>query len=333
MPPVTPSKTFIAGAAILMGGRMTPAQSLRSARRTRPLSIPPFLMSSRTNRGSPARDGARRCSACGSASRLGAHEWPASERPRERLLRAGPASLSDGELLAVLLGTGTRGRSAWVVARSLLEQAGGLPALLGKTPGELARSRGVGPARAARLAAAVELGRRYLEAPADRRSSLHSAGRRGAVLQGAAARLAARSVLLPVPRHPSPPDPLRGAVSRHHRRRHGLSARSGQTRAATQRLGRHRRAQPSVRRVGAERGGSRHHAKARQGTGARGNSPVGPFGRQPRRSRIVGGARLVVTLARPRCALPRTACLGYSPRPLTGPDQGTSDVKGLPSYR
>jgi DNA repair protein RadC len=105
---------------------------------------------------------------------LSVHEWPESERPRERLLRAGPASLSDGELLAVLLGTGTRGRSASAVARGLLEHAGGLPALLGKTPGELARSHGVGPARAARLAAAVELGRRYLEAPADPRSALQA---------------------------------------------------------------------------------------------------------------------------------------------------------------
>jgi DNA repair protein RadC len=105
---------------------------------------------------------------------LALRKWPESERPRERLLRAGPASLSDGELLAVLLGTGSRGRSAPAVARGLLEQAGGLPALLGKTPGELARSHGVGPARAARLAAAVELGRRYLEAPADHRSALEA---------------------------------------------------------------------------------------------------------------------------------------------------------------
>jgi DNA repair protein RadC len=101
-------------------------------------------------------------------------DWPPSERPRERLLDAGPASLSDGELVAVVLGTGTRGSSAPAVARALLEQAGGLAALLALTPGELARARGVGPARAARLAAAVELGRRYLAAPVTPRSALQA---------------------------------------------------------------------------------------------------------------------------------------------------------------
>lgn len=97
--------------------------------------------------------------------------WPRSERPRERLLDAGPQALSDGELLAVLLGTGTRGRDAAALARSLLEHAGGLAGLLGKSAAELERVDGLGPARAARLAAAVELGRRYLAAPLAPRSS------------------------------------------------------------------------------------------------------------------------------------------------------------------
>jgi DNA repair protein RadC len=94
-----------------------------------------------------------------------AARWPQSERPRERLLAAGPKALSDGELLAVLLGTGHRGLPVLELARVLLEHFGGLTGLLGRGAGELARTRSLGPARAARLAAALELGRRYLEAP------------------------------------------------------------------------------------------------------------------------------------------------------------------------
>jgi DNA repair protein RadC len=99
-------------------------------------------------------------------------DWPRSERPRERLLSAGPQSLSDGELLAILLGTGVRGASSTDVARRLLEQLGGLSGVLGRGASELAVASGVGPARAARLAAALELGRRYLAAPGERRPSL-----------------------------------------------------------------------------------------------------------------------------------------------------------------
>ena len=98
--------------------------------------------------------------------------WPASERPRERLLEAGPRALSDGELLAILLGTGTRGQSAAELARGLLGEWGSLTALLGSAPAELARAKGLGPARIARLAAALEIGRRYLGAPIEPRSAL-----------------------------------------------------------------------------------------------------------------------------------------------------------------
>ena len=103
---------------------------------------------------------------------MGLRDWPRSERPRERLLAVGPQSLSDGELLAILLGTGVRGASATDVARRLLEQLGGLGGVLGSGAAELAQAPGVGPARAARLAAALELGRRYLAAPGERRPAL-----------------------------------------------------------------------------------------------------------------------------------------------------------------
>ena len=96
---------------------------------------------------------------------LASSAWPVSERPRERLLTAGPHALSDGELLALLLGTGTRGQNAADLARGLLGQWGSLPALLDSAPAELVRAKGLGPARAARLVAALELGRRYLAAP------------------------------------------------------------------------------------------------------------------------------------------------------------------------
>ncbi len=99
-------------------------------------------------------------------------DWPRSERPRERLLAVGPQSLSDGELLAILLGTGIRGASATDLARRLLEQLGGLAGVLGNGAAELAQAPGVGPARAARLAAALELGRRYLSAPGGPRPAL-----------------------------------------------------------------------------------------------------------------------------------------------------------------
>ena len=60
--------------------------------------------------------------------------WPRSERPRERLLAGGPKALSDGELVAVLLGAGVRGQNATDLARTLLERCGGLAGVLGSTP-------------------------------------------------------------------------------------------------------------------------------------------------------------------------------------------------------
>ena len=98
--------------------------------------------------------------------------WLPAERPRERLLEAGPQALSDSELVAILLGTGMRGESATEVARRLLGEWGSLTALLGSTAAELARAKGVGPARGARLVAALEIGRRYLGAPLEPRSAL-----------------------------------------------------------------------------------------------------------------------------------------------------------------
>jgi DNA repair protein RadC len=82
------------------------------------------------------------------------------EGPRERLLRLGPAALTDPELLAVLLGSGFRGNPVQALAESLLRAGGGLKALVQHDPQELCALRGLGPARAAQVLAALELGRR-----------------------------------------------------------------------------------------------------------------------------------------------------------------------------
>jgi DNA repair protein RadC len=84
------------------------------------------------------------------------------DRPRERLLSGGAAGLDAAELLAVLLGTGVVGRPAETFAREILEQAGGLRPLAGCTAIELASMPGLGDARAARILASLELGRRLV---------------------------------------------------------------------------------------------------------------------------------------------------------------------------
>jgi DNA repair protein RadC len=84
----------------------------------------------------------------------------ADERPRERLARHGPEVLSDAELVAIVLGSGLSGTNVLDLSRSLLTDVGGLPGLLRADVAALRRVRGLGPAKATQLAAAVELGRR-----------------------------------------------------------------------------------------------------------------------------------------------------------------------------
>jgi DNA repair protein RadC len=95
----------------------------------------------------------------------GIHHWPESERPRERLLRAGPEALSDAELLAILLRVGRRDFSAVEVARDLLQSLGGLQGLANRGRDELCRVSGIGPAKAAQVKAGIELGKRVLATP------------------------------------------------------------------------------------------------------------------------------------------------------------------------
>ena len=99
-------------------------------------------------------------------------DWPEGERPREKLLAQGPGSLSDAELLAIFLGSGTAGRDAVAAARGLLGEHGGLRPLLDREPKALTRLHGIGPARACALAAALELGHRHLAAQLQRGEAL-----------------------------------------------------------------------------------------------------------------------------------------------------------------
>lgn len=87
-------------------------------------------------------------------------DLPADERPRERLLRLGPSALTHEELLSLLLRTGTPSESALERARTLLAAHGGLFGLAGSSCEELSREPGVGPVRAATIAAAIEIARR-----------------------------------------------------------------------------------------------------------------------------------------------------------------------------
>ena len=87
-------------------------------------------------------------------------DLPADERPRERLLRLGPSALTHEELISLLLRTGTPAESALERSRTLLAAHGGLSGLAGASPEELSREPGVGPVRAATIAAAIEIARR-----------------------------------------------------------------------------------------------------------------------------------------------------------------------------
>jgi DNA repair protein RadC len=87
---------------------------------------------------------------------------PIHDRPREKLARVGPPALGDNELLAIVIGHGTARRDALGLAVDLLSAAGGLRGLARSGVEDLQRAIPLGPARAARVLAAIELGRRTL---------------------------------------------------------------------------------------------------------------------------------------------------------------------------
>ena len=87
-------------------------------------------------------------------------DWPENERPREKLLKLGPQALSDAELLALLIESGTGGITAVDLAKSLLIEHQDLSKLAAVGLAELTRMKGIGSARGARILASFELGRR-----------------------------------------------------------------------------------------------------------------------------------------------------------------------------
>jgi DNA repair protein RadC len=101
-------------------------------------------------------------------------DWPAAERPREKLLDQGSASLSDAELLAIFLRTGVSGKSAVDLARHLLLQFGSLRALMEADQLTFSRQLGLGPAKFAQLQAVLEMARRHLAERLRRESVLDS---------------------------------------------------------------------------------------------------------------------------------------------------------------
>jgi DNA repair protein RadC len=90
-------------------------------------------------------------------------DWPKGERPREKLLTKGANALSEAELLAIVLRTGTRGKSAVDLGRDLLERYGTLSALFASDFERLLSVRGLGLAKSVQLQAVIELARRALE--------------------------------------------------------------------------------------------------------------------------------------------------------------------------
>jgi DNA repair protein RadC len=102
--------------------------------------------------------------------------WPAHDMPRERLLDAGPASLSDTDLIALILGSGLPGHDVFDLARTLLSRFGSLWAMLDATPADFNGLRGIGPAKTAQLLAIVEMARRALAEKMRERPLIDSPG-------------------------------------------------------------------------------------------------------------------------------------------------------------
>jgi len=106
----------------------------------------------------------------------GIKNWPESERPRERLLRHGAHTLSEAQLIAIILRTGGGGRSALDLARDMISTFGDLEKIENASPGEFAPFKGIGKAKVAQLKAAFELGRRLIDKPSEK-GPVFSSGR------------------------------------------------------------------------------------------------------------------------------------------------------------
>lgn len=103
-------------------------------------------------------------------------DWPALERPREKLLSRGAASLTDAELLAIFLRTGCAGKSAVDLARELLVRFGSLRALLEADQQNFCAALGLGTAKFSQLQAVLEMARRHLQESLTRTDAFTSPG-------------------------------------------------------------------------------------------------------------------------------------------------------------
>ncbi len=101
-------------------------------------------------------------------------DWPEAERPREKLLHRGASALSDAELLAIFLRTGTKGVSAIDLAYNLLDEFSSLRNLFAASLEEFSRAKGVGTAKYVQLQAVLEMSQRYLAETIRRQDAINS---------------------------------------------------------------------------------------------------------------------------------------------------------------
>ncbi|MEK7792010.1 MAG: DNA repair protein RadC [Pseudomonadota bacterium] len=101
-------------------------------------------------------------------------DWPAPERPREKLLQKGATALSDTELLAIFLRTGITGKSAVDLARDLLKHYGSLTKLFAANQGSFCQLHGMGSAKYAQLQAVLEMSRRALAEELENKNAMNS---------------------------------------------------------------------------------------------------------------------------------------------------------------
>ena len=90
------------------------------------------------------------------------HQWPAGERPREKLLNRGAKSLSDAELLAIFLRTGTKGKNVLDLSREIIQFFGSLKSLFSSSEDEFCKIKGLGQAKYVQLQACLEMSQRYI---------------------------------------------------------------------------------------------------------------------------------------------------------------------------
>jgi DNA repair protein RadC len=139
--------------------------------------------------------------------------WHEQDRPREKALHKGLDALSDSEIIAILLATGTKDRSALDLARDLLALADNNLDLLGKKPlTDFCKIRGMGPAKALVLAAAIELGRRRSAVLPDPVTIFTSSAETFRFLGSQALRSATRGVLGALPQQGQSAHPGRATI-------------------------------------------------------------------------------------------------------------------------